>query len=425
MKRTILVVGSGGREHAIAWKLAQSPHCGKLYVAPGNGGTAQVAENVPIAVTDIEGMVAFAKKQAVDLVIVTPDDPLAAGMVDALQAAGLRAFGPVKKAAEIEASKAFSKRLMGERGIPTARFETFRDVAAAIKYVVEQAYPLVVKASGLALGKGVVVCADAAAAERAITAMMSDKEFGEAGAEVVIEEFLEGLEVSIHALSDGATFQLFPTAQDHKPVGEGDTGLNTGGMGTIAPVPGFGAETLQQAAETVVAPVLDGLRAEGRQFSGLLYPGLIMTSDGPKVLEFNARFGDPETQSYMRLLESDLVEVLDACVDGKLDSIRLKWVPGYAACVVLASGGYPGNYQKGLPIEGVEAAEKIEDVVVFHAGTKLVGNELQTAGGRVLGVTATGDSLQQALDKAYAAVKPISFEGMQYRRDIGQKALKS
>jgi phosphoribosylamine--glycine ligase len=423
VKRTLLVVGSGGREHALVWKLAQSPLAGKIYVAPGNAGTAALAENVPIAVTDTVAMVAFAQKRRVDLTVVTPDDPLAAGMVDALQAAGLKAFGPVRRAAEIEASKAFAKRLMSQQGIPTARYETFSEAGAAREYAARQHTPLVVKASGLALGKGVFVCPDRPAAEQAIAAIMADKVSGAAGAEVVIEEFLEGPEVSIHALSDGTTFQLFPTAQDHKPIGEGDTGPNTGGMGTIAPVPGFGAETLAQAGAMVVQPALDGLRADGRQFSGLLYPGLIITADGPKVLEFNARFGDPETQSYMRLLESDLVEVLEACASGRLETIKLQWAPGYAVCIVLAAGGYPGDYSKGLPIDGVEAAAKQKDVIIFQAGTKLEAGQLKTAGGRVLGVTATGDTLQQALDKAYAAVKLISFEGMQYRRDIGRKAL--
>lgn len=420
---TVLVVGSGGREHALIWKLAKSPRIGKLYAAPGNGGIGQLAENVSIPVNDIEAMVAFATSHHVDLTVVAPDDPLAAGMVDRFQAAGLRAFGPTAAATQIEASKVFSKQLMAKQHIPTARFKAFSDAEPALAYIRTQPLPIVVKASGLALGKGVVICQTLKEAEQAVTAIMSEKIFGTAGSEVVIEEFLVGPEISIHALTDGQEFVLLPPAQDHKPIYEHDTGPNTGGMGVIAPVPWVTDEQLAAIAEKIVTPALKGLAADRRTFVGCLYPGLAITDDGPQVIEFNARFGDPETQAYMRLLESDLLDLIDACLDRRIAQTKVVWKPGFAVCIALASGGYPGKYKKGLPITGLEAAAAQPDIVIFHAGTTFDDTTYRTAGGRVLGVSATGSTLQQALDKAYAAAELIHFDGMYYRRDIGAKSL--
>ncbi len=424
-KLNVLIIGGGGREHALAWKLGQSPRINKLFVAPGNGGTKQVAENVAVNVMDSRALVAFAKANSIGLTIVTPDDPLAAGVVDAFQTAGLKAFGPVKAAAQIEASKAFSKQLMQENKIPTAAFASFTDETAAINHLKNCSYPTVVKASGLALGKGVIICQNADQAKEAVHLMMSGGAFGEAGSEIVIEDYLEGQEVSIHAISDGKDYILFPTAQDHKPIFDGDQGPNTGGMGTFAPVPWVTEEQLQAIKATTVEPALAGLAAQDSPFKGCLYPGLKMTADGPKVLEYNARFGDPETQSYMRLLDSDLLDLLEASVSGQIRESSVKWMDKFAVCIVLASGGYPGEYKKGQPIEGLEEAAKLEDIVIFHAGTKYEDDIYKTNGGRVLNVTATGETLQAALDKGYAAVKLIRFEGMQYRTDIGKKALKT
>lgn len=422
MNKNVLIIGSGGREHALAWKLAQSPRIGKLYVAPGNGGTHQVAENVPINAADISGLIKFTEKNEIGLTVVGPDDPLALGVVDAFQARGLRIFGPTRAAAEIESSKTFAKNLMSEAGIPTATFKIFSDYDKALAYVRERGAPIVVKASGLALGKGVYVCKTLAQAEGALAEIMLDHVHKEAGSEVVVEEFLDGQEISIHAFCDGKTFVLLPPAQDHKPIRDGDEGKNTGGMGTIAPVSWVSADTLHALGEQVVRPTLEALAKRGRQFSGLLYPGFKMTTSGPKVLEFNARFGDPETQSYMCLLKTDLLDILEACVNGTLAELAIEWHSGFAACVVIASGGYPDGYKKGLPLLGVAEAERVSDVVVFHAGTKFDG-ELKTSGGRVLGVTAIGTTLRDALDRAYEAAKLIKFEGIQYRRDIGAKAL--
>ena len=422
MNTNVLIIGSGGREHALAWKLAQSPRIGKLYVAPGNGGTRQIAENIAIDATDIDGSVQFAEKNEIGLTVVGPDDPLALGIVDTFQARGLRIFGPTRAAAEIESSKAFAKNLMSEARIPTAAFKIFSEYDNALAYVREHGTPIVIKASGLALGKGVYVCKTLAQAEVALAEIMLDHVHKDAGNEIVVEEFLDGQEISIHAFCDGKTFVLLPPAQDHKPVRDGDEGKNTGGMGTIAPVLWVGGETLQALGEQVVRPTLEMLAKRGRPFSGLLYPGLKMTSNGPKVLEFNARFGDPETQSYMLLLKTDLLDILEACVDGTLAELVIEWHSGFAACVVIASGGYPDEYKKGVPLRGVADAERVEDVVVFHAGTSFDG-ELKTSGGRVLGVTATGNTLRDALDRAYEAARLIEFENMQYRHDIGAKAL--
>ncbi|OGZ41945.1 MAG: phosphoribosylamine--glycine ligase [Candidatus Ryanbacteria bacterium RIFCSPHIGHO2_02_FULL_45_43] len=421
MSTNVLIVGSGGREHALAWKLAQSPCIGKLYVAPGNGGTRQIAENIAIDATDIDGLVQFAEKNEIGLAVVGPDDSLALGVVDTFRARGLRIFGPTRAAAEIESSKAFAKNLMSEAGIPTATFKIFSEYDNALAHVREHGAPIVVKASELALGKGVYICKTLVQAEAALAEIMLDRVHKNAGNEVVVEEFLDGQEISIHAFCDGKTFVLLPPAQDHKPIRDGDEGKNTGGMGTIAPLSWVSADTLQTLGEQIVRPTLKTLAKRGRPFSGLLYPGLKMTTNGPKVLEFNARFGDPETQSYMRLLKTDLLDILEACVDGTLTELAIKWHSGFAACVIIASGGYPDEYKKGVPLHGVAEAERVSNVVVFHAGTSF-DSELKTSGGRVLGVTAIGDTLRNALDRAYEAARLIEFEGMQYRRDIGAKA---
>lgn len=422
MNKNVLIIGSGGREHALAWKLSQSSRIGKLFVAPGNGGTRQVAENVGIDATDIDGLVQFAMSNEISLTVVGPDDPLALGVVDAFQARGLRIFGPTRAAAEIESSKAFAKNLMSEAGIPTATFQIFSEYDKALAYVRERGAPIVVKASGLALGKGVYVCKTLAQAESALAEIMLDNVHKDAGKEVVVEEFLDGQEISIHAFCDGKTHILLPPAQDHKPIRDNDEGKNTGGMGTIAPVSWVSSDVLRDVDERIVRPTLEALAERGRQFSGLLYPGLKMTTSGPKVLEFNARFGDPETQSYMRLLKTDLLDILEACADGTLAELAIEWHSGFAACVVIASGGYPDEYKKGLPLRGVAEAERVPGVVVFHAGTTFDG-ELKTSGGRVLGVTAIDNTLRDALDRAYEAAKRIEFEDKQYRSDIGAKAL--
>jgi phosphoribosylamine---glycine ligase len=425
MKQNVLVIGSGGREHALAWKIAQSPDLGNLYVAPGNGGTSGIATNVPIKSGDIQGLLDFAQQHDIHLTVVGPDDTLALGVVDAFTEAGMRIYGPTRAAAQIEASKAFSKDLMTKTHVPTARYATFTDLAAAKDYVHTQPFPVVVKASGLALGKGVYICPDLGWAHQALEEIMGDMIFGEAGSSVVIEELLDGQEVSIHAFCDGHTAVLFPSAQDHKRIGNGDTGPNTGGMGTFAPVPWVKPALLHRVQKEVVQPILSGLSAQHAPFTGTLYPGLMVDGDDIKVLEYNARFGDPETQSYMRLLETDLLEILNACVDGNLADLHIKWSERTAVTVVLASSGYPGKYTKGLPITGLSTANALPDVVVFHAGTKLDGDQLVTSGGRVLGVTATGSDLRDAQTKAYTAAKLIHFEGVQYRTDIGDKALNS
>lgn len=423
MPSNVLLIGNGGREHSLAWKIAQSPYLKKLYIAPGNGGTRLLGENVPIEVMDFEKLAVFAEEKAIGLTIVSMDDPLAAGIVDFFQARGLRIWGPTKAAARIEWSKAFSKELMREAGIPTAEFGTFSGHEVALGYVREKGAPIVVKASGLARGKGVYVCTSLREAEAALKNIMLDKVFKDSGSEVVIEEFLEGQEISIHALSDGTHSLLFPASQDHKTIGEGDVGKNTGGIGTIAPVPWVTREDMADIDNRIVRPALASLAARGTPFIGLLYPGLTMTKSGPKTLEFNARFGDPEPEAYVPLLKSDLLELLDACVEGTLDACTLEWKEGFAANVVLCSEGYPDEYKIGVPITGIEDAERLPGVVVFHAGTRYEGGQLLTAGGRVLDVCATGLTLKEALRRAYAAVELIQFEGKYYRRDIGAKSL--
>ena len=418
----VLIVGGGGREHALAWKLSTSPRIGKLYVAPGNGGTRTVGENVPIAADDIPTLVNFAKEHSIGLTVVGPDNSLALGIVDAFQSTGLRIFGPSKSAAQIESSKAFSKKLMHESGIPTAEFQIFSKYEEALAYVHKRGAPIVVKASGLALGKGVYVCETVGEAEKALKEIMIAHAHKDAGAEVVVEDFLDGEEISVHALSDGKEYLMFPASRDYKRIGEGDTGKNTGGMGTIAPVLGADDPMMGEIQKTLVGPALENLASQGMPFSGLLYPGLKMTSKGPKVLEFNARFGDPETQVYMRLMKTDLLDILEACADGKLAGKRVEWNAGFAVNIILASEGYPDAYKKGFPITGIDEAEKVPGVVVFHAGTSY-DSALKTSGGRVLGVSAVGGTLQIALERAYAAADSIQFEGKYFRRDIGAHVL--
>ncbi len=416
----LLVVGGGGREHTLVWKLAKSPKVEKIYCAPGNGGIAALAECVDIAATDVEAMVAFAKEKQIDLVVVAPDDPLALGMVDALQAAGIRAFGPNKAAAQIEASKAYAKELMKKYHIPTAKYEIFSDYAAALSYVRQADLPLVVKADGLALGKGVLICQTLKQAEDALKTIMVDKHFGKAGNTVVIEEFLEGPEVSVLTFTDSHTIVPMKSAQDHKRALDGDKGLNTGGMGTFAPTLKYTEEIQGQVEREIIVPSMHALNKEGRPFRGIIFFGLILTKNGPKLLEYNARFGDPEAQSVLFLMKTDLLTVLEAIVDERLSSVRIDWEENAAAvCVVMTSGGYPVQYEKGKRITGLNDVDK--DVMVFHAGTRYADGKYYTAGGRVLGVTAKGPDLQAARKKAYANVEKIHFDGAMYRKDIGIK----
>jgi len=424
LKQKILIIGSGGREHAIGWKVAQSPKAGEIFFASGNGGTSKIGTNVDIKATNIVGLLEFAKKEKIDLTLALPDDPLALGIVNEFQKKGLRIWGPTKSASKLEWSKAFSKNFMRQYNLPTARFEIFNDYEKAKEYVLKQNFPIVIKASGLALGKGVIICQTIEEADKALINMFIKKVFGDSGNEVVIEEFMTGPEISIHAFSDVKNYKMFPSSQDHKKIGENDVGLNTGGMGTIAPLPFTTKTLLENIEQNIVTPTITAMNKDGNPFFGVLYPGLILTKDGPKILEYNARFGDPETQTYMRLLETDIIDIFNACIDGNLDKIEIKWKKEFACTIVLASGGYPENYEKGKMISGIKEAEKELDIVVFHAGTKIENDKLITSGGRVLGVSATGNTLQEALTKAYKAIGKISFEGMQYRRDIGQSAVK-
>ena len=415
----VLVVGGGGREHAICWKLAQSAAVTELYCAPGNAGIESVAQCVNIAATDVETMVKWAVDMAMDFVVVAPDDPLALGMVDALEAAGIRAFGPRKNAAVIEASKAFSKELMKKYGIPTAKYATFTDEAAALAYIEEQGAPIVVKADGLALGKGVTVAATVEQAKTAVREMMEDGKFGASGSTVVIEECMTGPEVTVLAFADGEHIVPMPSSQDHKRAYDNDQGPNTGGMGAFTPSPNYTPEIAKQCMETIFLPTMAAMKAEGRPFQGVLYFGLMLTPEGPKVVEYNARFGDPETQPLLMQLDSDLFEIFNACVDGTLDQLDIRWKEGAACCLVLASGGYPLSYEKGKVIHGLD---EVEDAVVFHAGTKKgPDGSFLTNGGRVLGVTARGETLMDAVANAYAAAQPIEWEDMHFRTDIGKK----
>ncbi|MBQ1601431.1 MAG: phosphoribosylamine--glycine ligase [Ruminococcus sp.] len=417
----ILMIGSGGREHALIKKLLESPKCEKLYCAPGNGGISRDAETVAINVMDKEGMVRFAKDNAIDLVFVAPDDPLAAGMVDALEAAGIRAFGPNADAAIIEASKVFSKNMMKKYGIPTAKYEVFDDPQKAIDYVkAENTTPVVVKADGLALGKGVIIAQTIDEAVAAIKSIMEDKQFGESGNKIVIEEFLTGPEVSVLAFTDGHCVKPMVSSKDHKRAYDNDEGLNTGGMGTVSPNPYYTDALADECMQTIFVPTIEAMRKEGRPFKGCLYFGLMMTPKGPKVIEYNARFGDPEAQVVLPRLKTDLVEICEAVIDERLSDLDVEWEDGAAACVVMASGGYPVSYKKGIEMTGLDENGQVDGVIVYHAGTKFENGKFYTNGGRVLGVTAKAPTLDEALDKAYAAVKKISFEGAHYRTDIGR-----
>ncbi len=414
----LLVVGGGGREHAIIKKLNENSQVAEIFALPGNGGIAQDATCVPISATDLDGIVSFAQKEAVDFVVVAPDDPLALGCVDRLAAVGIPAFGPNALAARIESSKVFSKDLMKKYNIPTAAYEVFSDVEKAIAYLGTTSYPIVIKADGLALGKGVVIPETYEEAVTAVRSMMEDKVFGNSGSTVVIEEFLTGPEVSVLAFTDGTAIAPMVSSMDHKRALDGDKGLNTGGMGTIAPNPCYTKELADISMETIFLPTLAAMRAEGCPFKGCLYFGLMMTPNGPKVIEYNCRFGDPETQVVLPLLDTDLLTIMKATVDGTLADLDIQWKNQSAACVVMASGGYPQAYEKGIPMEIKEM-----DGICYHAGTALKDGQLVTAGGRVLGITATGDTLAQAVEKAYKATESVSFAGAHKRMDIGQKAL--
>lgn len=419
----VLIVGGGGREHAICWKVAQSKKVDKIYCAPGNAGIAGIAECVPIGVMEFEKLADFAVKEGIDLTVIGPDDALGGGIVDVFEAKGLRVFGPRKNAAVIEASKAFSKDLMKKYNVPTAAYEVFDTADAAIGYLKTSAFPIVLKADGLALGKGVLICNDYDEAVAGVKTIMQDKQFGSAGDKLVIEEFMTGPEVSVLAFSDGKTIKTMTSAQDHKRAKDGDMGLNTGGMGTFSPTPFYTEEADEFCRKFIYQPTIDAMRAEGRPFVGVLFVGLMLTEKGPRVLEYNARFGDPETQVVLPRMKNDIVEVFEACIDGTLDKIDLQFADNAAVCVVLASDGYPEHYEKGFPIFGLENFEDKDGYYVFHAGTKLLDGKVVTNGGRVLGVVAAGDTLKDARARAYAATEWISFENKYKRNDIGKAIL--
>jgi phosphoribosylamine--glycine ligase len=414
----VLVIGSGGREHALAWKFRGSPRVTEIYVAPGNAGTHAFAKNVALSASELEPLLRFAKEKQIDLTVVGPDDALAAGVVDLFRKAGLRIFGPTREAARLEWSKGFAKAFMIRHGIPTAAFGEFESSELAKQSLEQFGFPVVIKADGLALGKGVIIAKNRLEAESAIDDMIEKRLFGKAGARVVVEEFLEGSECSIHALIDGSSYLLFPAAQDHKALYEGNQGPNTGGMGAFSPAQSPASALRQEVEEKILLPFLKGLKADGLAFSGLLFPGLMLTSNGLKVLEFNCRFGDPETQVLLPRLESDLVDLLEATVEGRLSEVSATWSKDPAVCVVMASGGYPGKFETGKPIAGIQEAEKLEGVTIFQAGTRQVDDQTVSSGGRVLGVTALGSTLSLARERAYAAVKKIQFDGSYFRRDI-------
>jgi len=419
----VLLVGSGGREHAIAWKLSQSKLLKQLYIAPGNPGTAQHGTNVDIADSDIKSLVQFTTEKKIGLVIVGPEDPLAAGLVDAVNTAGIKAFGPKQTAAALEADKAFAKKIMHANAIPTAEARTFEKIIDAQAYIASRDCALVVKATGLAKGKGVFVCDDPSEALLAAEKIMTQKIFGAAGAQIIVEEKLIGQEASILAFVDGRNIYVMESSQDHKPIGDGDTGANTGGMGAYSPAPIITNKIMSQIEREILVPTVDGMNRNDKPYSGVLYAGLMLTAGGPKVLEYNVRFGDPETQPILMRLKSDLLEVMLAVCDKRLDKVTLRWNPKPAVCVVMASGGYPDSYEKGKPITGIAEAEKIPGVKVFHAGAKNQDGQLVTSGGRVLGVTALGDTIAQAQKTAYQAAECIHFEGAYYRKDIADKAI--
>jgi phosphoribosylamine--glycine ligase len=419
----ILVVGSGGREHALAWKLKQSSGVDRIFCAPGNAGIAELGENIPIPASDLPALARFARENQIGLTVIGPDDPLAAGVADLFEAEGLRVFGPSKSAARLESSKIFAKELMRKQKIPTARAAAFSTREAAFAFVNKSRFPVVIKADGLALGKGVIIAQDALEAQAAIDSMMTTRRFGDAGSRLLIEECLGGSECSLHALVDGKNYRMLATARDHKRAYDGDTGPNTGGMGAFSPADNFGADLQGQFDREVMHPLLNGLNESGVTFRGLLFPGLMITADGPRVLEFNCRFGDPETQAIVPRLKSDLLELLEATIDGTLDRSTIEWDARAAVTVVLASGGYPDKYEVGKPIHGLEQLANANDVHVFHAGTRRENGDVVTAGGRVLAVTALGETVATARSRAYEAVSRIDFEGCHYRRDIALAAV--
>ena len=416
----VLIVGGGGREHAIAACVAKSPKADQIYCAPGNAGIAEYAVCVPIGAMEFDKLVAFAKEKEIDLVIVGMDDPLVAGLVDEMEAAGIRTFGPRKNAAILEGSKAFSKDLMKKYNIPTAGYENFTDPEAALAYLENASYPIVLKADGLALGKGVLICQDFEEAKEGVKTIMLDKKFGTAGNEMVIEEFMTGREVSVLSFVDGKTIKTMTSAQDHKRAGDGDTGLNTGGMGTFSPSPFYTKEVEAFCEQYIYQATVDAMAAEGREFKGVIFFGLMLTADGPKVLEYNARFGDPEAQVVLPRMKNDIIEVMEACIDGTLDQVDLQFEDNAAVCVVLASDGYPVSYEKGYEITGLEEFKKHDGYYCFHAGTNFDGDRIVTNGGRVLGITAKGKDLKEARANAYAATEWVQFENKYMRHDIGK-----
>ncbi|SFA72768.1 phosphoribosylamine--glycine ligase [Acetitomaculum ruminis DSM 5522] len=416
----VLIVGSGGREHAIAWKVSKSPKVEKIYCAPGNAGISQIAELVPITAMEFDKLTEFAKKEKIDLTIVGMDDPLVGGIVDAFEKEGLRVFGPRKNAAILEGSKAFSKDLMKKYNIPTAAYETFNDANKALEYLENASFPIVLKADGLALGKGVLICNSLEEAKAGVKEIMLDKKFGSAGNEMVIEEFMTGREVSVLSYVDGKTIKTMTSAQDHKRAKDGDQGLNTGGMGTFSPSPFYTKEVDEFCKANIYQKTVDAMAQEGREFKGIIFFGLMLTQSGPKVLEYNARFGDPEAQVVIPRMKNDIIDVIEACIDGKLDEIDLQFEDNAAVCVVLASDGYPVKYEKGFPIEGLEKFDDKEGYYVFHAGTALKNGKIVTNGGRVLGVTAKGNDLKEARANAYEATKWINFQNKYMRNDIGK-----
>ena len=416
----VLIVGSGGREHAIAWSVAKSPKVDKIFCAPGNAGIAEFAECVNIGAMEFDKLVAFAKENAIDLTIIGMDDPLVGGVVDAFEAEGLRVFGPRKNAAIIEGSKAFSKDLMKKYNIPTAAYENFTDPDEAIKYLETVKMPILLKADGLALGKGVLICNTLEEAKEGVKTLMLDKQFGDAGNEIVIEEFMTGREVSVLAFCDGKTIKCMTSAQDHKRAKDGDQGLNTGGMGTFSPSPFYNDEVEAFCEKYVYQPTIDAMAVEGRPFTGILFTGLMLTEDGPKVLEYNARFGDPEAQVVLPRMKNDIIDVMEACIDGKLSDVELEFEDNAAVCVVLASDGYPEKYDKGFEIKGLDTFKDKDGYYVFHAGTKFDGDKIVTNGGRVLGVVAKGEDLKAARANAYKATEWIDFANKYKRNDIGK-----
>jgi len=420
----VLVIGSGGREHALVWKLAQSPKVDKIYCAPGNGGMSGQAELVAIKPDDIEGVLNFAKSKKIDLTIVGPEMPLALGIVDIFQAEGLRIFGPSKEPARLESSKAFSKELMKKYGLPTAEFKTFKDSEEAKSYIRTKGTPIVIKADGLAYGKGVIVAKEKEEALGAVANILDYKIFGNAGDTIVVEECLEGEEASILVISDGEDFVCLDSSQDHKRAYDDDKGPNTGGMGAYSPTPVITKEQYEEVKKKIIAPIIMGLAKEGKPYKGLLYAGLMITKDGPKALEFNVRFGDPETQAILPRLKTDLVDIINASIDGNLKKIGdLEWDDKACVCVVMASGGYPGDYKKGIEIKGLKSLGALDDVIVFHAGTKIEEDKVLTSGGRVLGITALGRGIDSAIERTYEAVSMVNFEGAYYRKDIGARAV--